>query len=202
MDVLIIDDHPIIHLTLAAVVRKAIPGATIHAETTLDSALERARSLARLELALLDLGLPGYTGIEALHRFKQALPNVRIVVISATEDSATVHASLAAGALGYLPKTAPPETMVSALTHIIAGGTYVPVQALESTGRQSEAQLTTRQTEILRLVVAGHSNREIAKRLHLTEGIVKQHTHAIYQTLGVSSRTGALIAAARLGIKL
>jgi len=202
VDVLIVDDHPIIHQTLGAVVRKAIPGATIHAETSLASALERARGLARLEFALLDLGLPGCIGIDALQRFQQALPKVRVVVISATEDSATVHAALAAGAAGYLPKTLPPATMVSALRHVAAGGTYAPAQALTPAHPKTESPLTARQTEILRLIVGGHSNREIAEQLHLTEGTVKQHTHAIYQGLGVSSRTEALVAAARLGIKL
>lgn len=202
MDVLIVDDHPIIHQTLTAVVRKAIPGATIHAETDLASALARARCLMRLELVLLDLGLPGCSGIEALQRFRQALPNVRVVVISASEDSATVHAALAAGAVGYLPKTVPPMTMVSAVQHVAAGGTYAPAHALTPAGPRTESPLTPRQTEILRLIVAGCSNREIAERLQLTEGTVKQHTHAIYQALNVSSRTEALVAAAKLGLKL
>ncbi len=203
MDVLIVDDHPIIHQTLAAVVRKAIPGAAVHTETNLPSALERARGLPQLELALLDLGLPGFRGIEALQRFQEALPKVRVIVVSATEDAPTVHAALAAGAAGYLPKTVSPKTMVSAVKHVVSGGTYAPAHTLShSADTRADSPLTARQTEILSLVVTGCSNREIADQLQLTEGTVKQHTHAIYQALGVSSRTEALVAAAKLGIKL
>jgi DNA-binding NarL/FixJ family response regulator len=126
VDVLIVDDHPIIHQTLAAVVRKAIPGATIHAAADLDTGLELAASLSGLGMVLLDLGLPGYSGIEALQRFRQALPSVNVVVFSATEDAATVWAALGAGARGYLPKTAMPYTVVSALQQIVRGGIYTP----------------------------------------------------------------------------
>lgn len=202
MDVLIVDDHPIIHQTLAAVVRKAIPGATIHAASDLDAALARARSIPKLGLTLLDLGLPGCSGIESLQRFQRAMPKARVVVISANEDPATVQAALAAGAAGYLPKTVPPNTMVSAMRHVASGGTYAPAPALSAADPRDASPLTARQTEILGLIVTGCSNREIAERLKLTEGTVKQHTHAIYQALGVSSRTEALVAAAKLGIKL
>lgn len=203
MDVLIIDDHPIIHQTLAAVVRKAIPGATVHTESDLAAALECARGLKELGLALLDLGLPGCSGIDALQRFQQAHPKVRVVVVSATEDPATVHAALGAGAAGYLPKTISAKTMISAVRHVASGGTYAPAHTLSQIAdTRAESPLTTRQTEILGLIVTGCSNREIADQLKLTEGTVKQHTHAIYQALGVSSRTEALVAAAKLGIKL
>lgn len=126
MDVLIVDDHPVILETLGAVVRKAIPNAKVHAELDLDAALERAGRLARLELALLDLGLPGCSGIEALVRFRQAFPKVRVVVVSAMEDPVTMEAALAAGAAWYLPKTAKPYAMVAAIQSAAVGDTYKP----------------------------------------------------------------------------
>jgi DNA-binding NarL/FixJ family response regulator len=115
MDVLIIDDHPLIHETLSAMVHKAIPGATVHAESELGAAMARARGLADFRIALLDLGLPGYTGIEALLRFRSAFPEVRVIVVSATDDPVTMERAIAAGAAWYLPKTAKPFAMVAAI---------------------------------------------------------------------------------------
>ncbi len=115
MDVLIIDDHPLIHETLTAMVQKAIPGATVHVHSELGAALTLARGLANLRIALLDLGLPGYTGIEALLRFRSALPEVRVIVVSATDDPITMERAITAGAAWYLPKTAKPYAMVAAI---------------------------------------------------------------------------------------
>lgn len=115
MDVLIIDDHPILHETLSAMVRNAISGATVHVETELGAALGRAKALANLRIALLDLGLPGYTGIDALLRFRSAFPEVRVIVVSATEDPVTMERAISAGAAWYLPKTAKPYAMVAAI---------------------------------------------------------------------------------------
>ena len=115
MDVLIIDDHPILHETLSAMVAKAIPGATIHVESELGAALARGRKLTDFRVALLDLGLPGYSGIEALLRFRSAFPKVRVIVVSATEDPVTMERAIAAGAAWYLPKTAKPYAMIAAI---------------------------------------------------------------------------------------
>jgi DNA-binding NarL/FixJ family response regulator len=135
--ILVVDDHPLLHETLGAVARSVVPEAVIHAETTLAEALERARELrADLELVLLDLGLPGCTGIEALTRFRAAAPTVRIVVISAIEDPATVEAAIQAGAAGYIPKTTVPPQMVEALRLVLSGGVYLPMQVMEATQPQ------------------------------------------------------------------
>ena len=115
MDVLIIDDHPILHETLSVMVRNAIPGATVHVESELGAALARAKTLPDFKVALLDLGLPGYTGIEALLRFRSAFSDVRVIVVSATEDPVTMERAINAGAAWYLPKTAKPYAMVAAI---------------------------------------------------------------------------------------
>jgi len=115
VDVLIVDDHPLIHETLSAMVRAAIPGASVHAEIELGAAIVRAMELPDLRVALLDLGLPGYSGIEALVRFRSAFPQVRVIVVSATEDPAIMEQAIAAGAAWYLPKTAKPYAMLAAI---------------------------------------------------------------------------------------
>jgi DNA-binding NarL/FixJ family response regulator len=132
MDVLLIDDHPIIHETMRAMLRTLRPSAEFHSQFDLESGLSEARRLDELQLVLLDLGLPGCAGMEALVRFRRALPHARVVVISAEEDAERVRAALAEGAVSYLPKTLRPKAMVEALRAILDGGTYTPAVPAQS----------------------------------------------------------------------
>ena len=126
MDILLVDDHPIIHETLRAMLRSLRPSADCHSQFDLESALSEARRLDELNLVLLDLGLPGCSGMEALRRFRKALPRARVVVISADEDPERVREALRQGAASYLPKTLRPKAMVDALRMVLDGGVYTP----------------------------------------------------------------------------
>ena len=128
MDVLLVDDHPIIHETLRAMVRSLRPGAEIHSQFDLDAGLAQAQRLGELKFVLLDLGLPGCSGIDALVKFRKAVPHARVVVISADADGERVRAALDEGAASFLPKTLRPKAMVEALRTILDGGTYTPPQ--------------------------------------------------------------------------
>jgi len=132
MEVLIVDDHAFIHETLAAVVRKAVPGALVRAADSLEKGITQARTFPRRTLVLLDLGLPGCSGIESLTRFRHALPNLRVTVVTADEDSRSVHAAFDAGAVGYIPKSTAPSVMVAAIRLIAEGGIYFPPQLMNS----------------------------------------------------------------------
>jgi len=214
-EVLIVDDHPIVHLTLSAIVRKAIPGAEVFAESNLPGALARAKSRPKLDLVLLDLGLPGCSGIESLLRVRRALPTIRVAVVSADDSHRSIREALDAGAAGYLPKTLKPSLMVHALRLIASGGTFVPQEAIGDTGRPPrpiegsapasgeapEDSLTERQLQVLRLLLQGLGNREIARRLSISESTVKQHTHAVYTSLKVTTRAGAIVVAGKRGIR-
>ena len=126
MDILLVDDHPIIHETLRAMLRTLRPAVGVHSQFDLDAGLSEARRLERLELVLLDLGLPGCTGIDALLKFRAAVPHVRVVVISADDDRERVQAALNEGAASFVPKTLRPKAMVDALRTILDGGVYTP----------------------------------------------------------------------------
>jgi DNA-binding NarL/FixJ family response regulator len=212
--VLIVDDHPVIHEVLREVVRAVYAGATVYSEMDLPGAVRRVRAARRVDLVLLDLGLPGCAGIEALTRFRESAGEVPVAIISACTDAPTVRAALNAGAIGYLPKTLSTKAMVAALRVIMVGGTYVPPEALgglageirDSSTRGDDRpaaqppSLTGRQAEILRLLVQGIPNRGIARQLGIAENTVKQHVHTVYQILHVANRTEAAIAAARMHI--
>lgn len=203
MHVLIVDDHPILHHTLGAVASAAIPDAQISVEASLSGALARAGRLAgELKLVLLDLGLPGCSGLEALTRFRMAFPEPRVVIVSATEDAESVEAALRAGAAGYIPKTTAPALMVAALKLIASGGIYSPAQRIAGGRPGTELGLTPRQTDVLRSLLKGLSYRRIARELRISENTVRQHAHSAYKTLGVASRTEAFIALMRQGFKV
>lgn len=127
MDVLLVDDHPIIHETMRAIMRSVRADAQFHGQFDLEAGLSQAARLPRLGLVLVDLGLPGCTGMEALTRFRESFPQARVAVISATEDAGKVRAALEAGAAGYLPKTLLPKTMAAALRAILEGQRYSPL---------------------------------------------------------------------------
>jgi DNA-binding NarL/FixJ family response regulator len=129
MEVLIIDDDTLIHELLAAVVRKAFPGWDVAFATDLEAAFQRVAHHGEPDLALLDLGLPGQSGLDALRRFRGKFPQMPVVVVSASEDRKAIRAALAAGAAGYIPKTLSTEAMLAALKIVANGDTYVPPQA-------------------------------------------------------------------------
>jgi DNA-binding NarL/FixJ family response regulator len=127
MRVLLVDDHPIIQQVLGAVARKVFSGAQIDIASGLEEAIETAGDGDAPDLVLLDLGLPGCAGLEALTAFRRAHPEPRVVVVSANEDRGSMAGAIEAGASGYVPKTHTPPLIAVALRVVAEGGTYVPL---------------------------------------------------------------------------
>ncbi len=205
-NVLIVDDHPLMVEIMGAVARTLFPDAKIETANALAQAMNCARTAENLDLVLLDLGLPDCAGVTSLKRFREAFPAVPTVVVSATEDRSVVMEALEAGAAGYIPKTCPPKVVMAALRLVAAGGTYVPPQVLQAKdsgdAHEGDGELTGRQRDVLRLMVKGCANKEIARDLHIAKDTVKNHAKAIYTALGIASRGHAARAAERHGIKL
>ena len=207
MRVLVIDDHPLIQEIVPAVLVKTFGEVVVDTQSTLEAGLERAAAEPP-DLVLLDLGLPGCDGIDAMSRFRMHFPQMPVAVLSATCDRDSILGVLDAGACGYIPKTSKPDVMMAALRVIAAGGTYVPPEALDESGvaparrRIGRMDLTDRQKAVLRLILKGYGNERIAAELGIAPNTVKQHAHAVFLALGVSSRAEAMIAAARQGIAL
>ena len=128
MDVLLVDDHPVIHETLRAIVHSVRPDTELHSQFDLEGALVEAGRLNNLGLVLLDLGLPGCTGTDSLARFRAQFPDARVVVVSGDHDEDRVRAALALGAAGFLPKTMRPMAMAEAIRVILDGATYSPAR--------------------------------------------------------------------------
>jgi len=210
MRALVIDDHPLIHEIMPAVLRKALGEVSVATEATLEAGLMRAAGSVPPDLVMLDLGLPGCEGIDALTRFRLEFPELPVVVLSATVDRESILGALDSGASGYIPKTSKPEVMIAALKVVAAGGVYVPPEALEELAvktpsrlqRGETMELTDRQRDVLRLILKGYNNERIASELAIAPNTVKQHAHAIFTVLGVSTRAEAVIAAMRHGLSL
>ena len=214
MKALIIDDHPLVREAVGNVLRGLDPSVDIAVAGDCDSGLEIAARGVEFDLLLLDLSLPGLSGIPALKRWRSQYPAVPVVVVSAADDQPTVIAAINAGAAGYIPKSSSNQVMREALRLVLAGGKYLPPQLLGRPGgatRSSKAQrqavpdldllgLTERQIAVLRLIVKGAPNKAICRELGLAERTVKAHVTAVLRSLKVSSRTQAAVEAVRLGL--
>lgn len=207
MKLLIVDDHAILREGLAAMLRQAGPDTEVLQASEGAEGLRIAEQHADLDAVFLDLQMPGLGGMSAVPEFGRRRPELPVIVLSSSEDPRDVRRALALGALGYVPKSAPPQTLLSALALVLTGNIYVPPLMLEPAGpvRRSAASeaggreglLTERQVEVLRQLSAGLSNKEIARELGLSDKTVKAHVTSIFKALDVVNRTQAACAARR-----
>ena len=220
MNILVVDDHPLIRQALQNVLRQLDAKAVILEAQDCATALNLAAAHPDLDIVLLDLHLPGMAGLDALSLVRERHPGLPVVVLSAADDRQTVLQAIEKGAMGFIPKSSPNEVMLSALRLVISGGIYLPPAILEHPGGVAEAGaagmraqprpsktpadlgLTERQLQVLALMVQGKSNKLICRELDLAEGTVKIHVSAILKALNVTSRTQAVIAVGRMGLRL
>jgi DNA-binding NarL/FixJ family response regulator len=216
MKILVIDDHPLILEALKQVLRDLDPDIEVVEARDPHQALEAANANLDLSLVLLDLTLPGKSGLELLQDLRCTAPELPVVVLSATEDRETVLRAINDGAMGFIPKTSKTEVLVAALRLVFSGGVYLPPSAfatqvapsaeprvpLAAARTPRDIGLTERQAQVLALLVQGKSNKLICRALDLAEGTVKIHVTAILRALNVSNRTEALVAVSRLGLRL
>lgn len=210
MKLLIVDDHPVLRDGLTALLQHANPGTTVLQARNASEGLSLADGCADLDVILLDLEMPGMKGLEALSEFGRKRPDVPVIVLSSSEDARDVRQSLASGALGYVPKSASQQVLLSAIRLVLNGDVYVPPLILDDGslsaariqgGKNERASLLTqRQVEILRLLSEGMPNKTIAATLNLSVKTVKVHITTIFKALNVINRTQAAVAGRKAGI--
>jgi len=214
--ILLVDDHTLFREALLHVLRQFDSTAVVIESSNAREAIRLAAHYHDLDLILLDLTLPGLNGLSALPELHELRPTVPLVILSASEDSADIRQALAAGAMGYIPKSSSSHEMITALRLVLAGEIYVPpamlaaLEALESASSPVDTTtsleergidgLTPRQVEVLRLMAQGLSNKGICKRLNVAEGTVKLHVTAVMRALNTCNRTQAVIEATRRGL--
>ncbi|MBI4985332.1 MAG: response regulator transcription factor [Rhodocyclales bacterium] len=218
MNILIIDDHPLIRDGIAGVLCRMNRNIRLTRAVDCGSGLA-AIATERPDLVLLDLGLPDVAGTVAIDSIRAACPDVPVVVLSGKDDRETVLEALDHGVAGFIPKNMTADQIWSALGVVIAGSVYLPAGVVDAptlasppprhqsggTGPRdlfAQIGLTDRQHDILRALVAGLSNKEIAERLSLAEPTVKAHVSAVLRAMNVGSRTQAVLWLTRRGIQL
>ncbi len=203
--ILIADDHPLFREALQRVLCDIFAGYRFHEVSCCDDAIVAARD-DMVELIFLDLNMPGMDGFSGLVNLRNQAPSVPIIVVSASEDPATIHEAITCGASGFMPKSLEKQEMAAAVGHVLDGGVYLPaVSQGESRAAQMDkalaeniAQLTHQQRVVLQMLVGGRSNKQIAYELDIVESTVKAHVSAILRKLRVHSRTQAVIKAGKI----
>jgi DNA-binding NarL/FixJ family response regulator len=189
--IVIVDDHPVVREGLVA----ALDGKNeVNVVATFASADEALRAIdrARADVVILDLDLPGTSGLDAISRFPAP-----VLVLTAYATDEDVERALDAGARGYLLKGSPLADIENAIAAVARGESYLDSRvAARVIGRDSRQRLSTRERDVLRLVAAGDSNKQIAVRLGITERTAKFHVTSIFTKLGAENRAQAVAIAA------
>ena len=210
MKILLADDHAMFREGLCHVLRALVDELSIVEAADYPETIRAAREHPDIDLVLLDLRMPGMDGLAGVEAVRRERPEVPLVVISAITDRNFVIGAIELGAAGYIPKTLSGKVLVGALNLVLSGGVYLPAEALSANQRSAGAdrvwgdgedpppELTRRQTDVFGLLALGLSNKEIGRRLAVSEGTVKLHVAALLKKLGVNNRTQVAIKAARL----
>ncbi|MEO6243793.1 MAG: response regulator transcription factor [Opitutaceae bacterium] len=197
--ILLVDDHMVIRMGLITAAGDAEDMDIVADVDNGHDAIEAYRK-HRPDIVVLDLRLPGMSGIETLQALRQEFKNVRALIYSNYAKSEEVFLAMKAGASGFVLKEMPLDRLLEAIRTVNQGDQYVPPQIAMRVGERLLAQLSPREIEVLRLLARGLSNKEIGAQLGVVEGTVKIHITNIFSKLGVSDRTQALIEAIKRGI--
>ncbi|MDI1327733.1 MAG: response regulator transcription factor [Brevundimonas sp.] len=202
--IIVADDHPLFRGALVSALARAAPGALVEETSSLAGARE-ALSRGPVDLLLLDLRLADSEGFAGLAGVRGDFPTVPVVVVSASEDGATIARALAFGAAGFIPKSATLGEMVEALAAIRSGDVWAPATAAVAEVEPMEARIATLTPSQLKILIGlqqGRLNKQIAFDLGVTEATIKAHLTGVFRKLGVQNRTQAVIAARALSIEV
>jgi DNA-binding NarL/FixJ family response regulator len=211
MKSLIVDDHPVLREGLAALLRQGTADACVLQARNALEAFDLMDRHDDIDVVVLDLVMPGLDGLAAIAEFGRRRPALPLIVLSSSEDAVIARQAIAQGALGYVPKSADPNTLLLAIKLVLNGELYIPSLILDDGGatrapeRHEEdgadgGPLTDRQVAVLRLISDGQSNKAIAHALDLSENTVKVHVSAIFKALRVVNRTQAANAGRASGL--
>ncbi|MEI6645042.1 MAG: response regulator transcription factor [bacterium] len=197
---MVVDDHPAFRKGLAALIESE-PDLSVVAET--GDGLESVGLYRRVrpDVVLMDLRLPGFSGVEAIQAIRKEFPDARVIVVTTYDTDEDVYRALQSGAKSYLLKDMFPEQIFDAIRAVYAGKSQLPPQVADRLDeRLKRKDLTQREMDVLELLVRGLSNKEIADKLSLSEAAVKSRLKGLFHKLQVEDRAGAVISALQHGI--
>jgi DNA-binding NarL/FixJ family response regulator len=225
MKILLIDDHPLFRegmaLLLEPLVRELGEDLEAHQVGTCEEAFALLEARGAVDMVMIDIVLPGMSGIDGLRILRERYPQTPLVALSSSDDKATVLEAIDAGAMGFIPKSSSKPVLIGALHLIMAKGIYLPplpflggstLPALQPAAAPRPAAsaapgclpaqlgITPRQADVLYEILQGKSVKLIGRDLGLSPSTVKAHTSAVLRALNVTTRTQAVVAAARIGL--
>jgi DNA-binding NarL/FixJ family response regulator len=215
MKILLVEPHALYREGLALLVSRSFPELELLQAGDIAGALAQLDRHPDLHLMLLDLELPDAAGARGVRQIRARAPGVTVAVLVGDTPPEILLDAIQAGAGGFIPKASPAAFMEKALRRLLDGGFDLPstlpaprpaVEAIEPEAVEattaSLGELTPRQRDVLRLLIEGKTNKLICRELALSESTVKTHLASIFRRLGASSRTQAVVAAARMGVAL
>ena len=202
----IADDHPLFRDALRQAVASVVASAKINEAGSFEELTALLDRESDVDLILLDLSMPGISGFSGLIYLRAQFPAIPVVIVSASDDSATIRRSMDFGASGFIPKRFGVETLRDAIGKVMRGDVWIPADVdMSAAGdpdmmklRDRLVTLTPQQVRVLMMLSEGLLNKQIAFELGVSEATIKAHVSAILQKLGVESRTQAVIAAAKI----
>lgn len=205
--ILVADDHPLFRDAIANIIALSFNGSTIEQTEDIQSTLEFVKHNDDLDLIILDLNMPGMTGLQGLLSLRNEFPTIPVVIISAERDKQTILQTLSYGAVGFIAKSSSKESIVEALESIFAGNVYLPADIMRLQEPQKPdnefivlpekiASLTRRELMVLKNLSSGEANKQIAYNLHISEATVKSHVSSILKKLGASNRVKVVLGCA------
>lgn len=195
-----VDDHPLLRKGICSVITSQ-PDMLLVAEASNGHEAINLFRKHRPDVTLMDLRLPGMSGIDAMIAIRGEFPDARIIILTTFEGDVEIQRALEAGARAYMLKTMPPEDMIQTIRQVHAGKKRVPPEvAAHLAEHYSDDALTEREIDVLRQIAGGNRNRDIAEKLFISEHTVKIHIKHLMEKLGASDRTEAVAIGVRRGI--
>jgi DNA-binding NarL/FixJ family response regulator len=222
MKLLLVDDHALFREGVALLLGSLDPDVEVLEAGSCEVALDLLRQRSDVDIVLMDLQLPGASGLDAIRMLRMRYPDLPVVAVSSSEDKRAVLETLDAGAMGFVPKSSTSAVLKAALKLIMSKGIYLPPSVfLADTGggengvafahaaSQPRMQpvtpeklgLTPRQADVLFRILQGKSAKLISRELGLSSSTVKVHTTAVLRALNVTTRTQAVVAAGKIGLR-
>jgi len=209
MKILLIDDHPLFRAGICTIIAELDEQVQPVEASSCEEAMKLISAQDNFDLILLDLNLPGMDGLTGLHKLRNVTPSTPIVVLSASEDHASIKEAITQGAKGYIPKSASSAVILSAIHLVFSGGIYLPMAIFDEDKicnkpdkvvNQNGEILTKRQRDVLVLVAQGKTNKSIALLLNMAENTVRVHVAAIMKFFDANNRTEATYVAKQQGL--
>ncbi|ABG40390.1 two component transcriptional regulator, LuxR family [Paraglaciecola sp. T6c] len=202
--ILVADDHPLFREAIINTISSAFPGSTTYETEDIESTLELVKSNDEIDLILLDLNMPGMTGLNGLLDVRNECPTTPVVIVSAETEKQKILQTLSYGAVGFIAKSSSKQVIGEAIQSVFAGNVYLPPNIMRSQAVANQTNeceispekislLTRRELIVLKHLTKGEANKQIAYNLHISETTIKSHVSSILKKLGATNRVKVVV---------